>query len=180
MAMSSQSIVNLSLFSSINALYILLYVLNHTFLQVLCTLSILLLLLSGLLVFLKVHNITEYKENEKLEFISKELIEGFVTSVYEFINDKLTLIRRYLLWTNKIENITIIVIIYLFGNLFSFINFSALFYLITWIIFLYNHISNVYLTKIYHVLQPFLADLKTQLDCLYENIPKLKHIKKTI
>ncbi|SBT77518.1 conserved Plasmodium protein, unknown function [Plasmodium ovale] len=180
MNMNSKNIVNVSIFSSINALYILLYILNQTFLQVICILCILLLFLSGLLVFLQVHKVSDYKENDKLEIVSKELIESVIIYLYEFINDKLTLVRKYLLWTNRMENITLIVIIYSIGNFLSFVNFSVLFYFVTWAIFIYNYISNVYITKIWNLLQPYYVDLKDQAKCLFDNIPKLKHIKKSI
>ncbi|KAI4837089.1 reticulon-like protein [Plasmodium brasilianum] len=180
MNLNSKNIVNVSIFSSINALYILLYIFNQTFLQVLCTLSILLLLLSGLLVFLQVHKISDYKETDKLEIVSKELIEGLIVFLYDFINDKLTLIRKYLLWTNRMENVTLIIIIYSIGNFLSFVNFSVLFYLLTWAIFLYNYINNVYITKIRKIVHPYYVDIKEQAKYLFDNIPKLNHIKKSI
>ncbi|ANQ09343.1 Uncharacterized protein PCOAH_00032540 [Plasmodium coatneyi] len=178
--MSSKNIVNLSIFASINALYILLYIFNQTFLQVICTLCILLLLLSGLLVFLQVHKVSEYKENDKLEIVSKEMIENCVMFIYDFINDKLTLVRKYLLWTNIMENVTLLIVLYSVGNFLSFVNFSVLFYMITWAIFLYNHVNNVYITKICKVAHPYYVDLKDHAKYMFDNIPKLKHIKKTI
>ncbi|SCM22860.1 conserved Plasmodium protein, unknown function [Plasmodium chabaudi adami] len=176
----NSKIINLSIFFSINAFYMLLYIFNHTFIQVISTLCILLLLVSGLFVFLQVNTGADYKENEKLEIVSKKVLDSFITYLYELINDKLTQIRKYLLWKNKMENLTVIVIIYLIGNFFSFLNFSVLFYILTWGIFLYNHISNVYIKKIYAVAYPCYVDIKEQAKYVYENIPKLKHIKKNI
>ncbi|EUD68727.1 hypothetical protein C922_01127 [Plasmodium inui San Antonio 1] len=180
MNLTSKNIVNLSIFASINALYILLYIFNQTFLQVICTLCILLLLLSGLLVFLQVHKMSDYKETDKLEIVSKEIIESCIMFIYEFINDKLTLVRKYLLWTNRMENVTVIIVIYSVGNFLSFVNFSVLFYLVTWTIFLYNHINSVYITKICELAHPYYIDLRDQAKYMFDNIPKLKHIKKTI
>ncbi|KJP87933.1 hypothetical protein AK88_02367 [Plasmodium fragile] len=180
MNMESKNLVNLSVFASINALYILLYIFNQTFVQVICTLSILLLLLSGLLVFLQVPKISEYKDNDKLEIVSKEMIESCVMFIYELINDKLTLARKYLLWTNRMENVTVIIALYSVGNFLSFVNFSVLFYMITWAIFLYNHINNVYITKICKIAHPYYVDVRDQVKYMFDNIPKLKHIKKTI
>ncbi|CAC9699241.1 hypothetical protein PBILCG01_1362850 [Plasmodium sp. DRC-Itaito] len=180
MNLTTKNIVCVSMFSSINALYILLYIFNHTFLQVLCTLSIMILLLSGLLVFLQVHKISDYKENDKLEIVSKEMIESFVMYLYDMINDKLTLIRKYLLWTNTMDNVTVIIVIYCVGNFFSFVNFSVLFYILTWAVFLYNYINDVYITKAYKLVHPYYSDLKAHGKYLFDNIPKLKHIKKTL
>ncbi|GAB67146.1 hypothetical protein PCYB_111670 [Plasmodium cynomolgi strain B] len=157
MNLNSKNIVNLSIFASINALYILLYIFNQTFLQV-----------------------SDYKESDKLEIVSKEMIESCIMYIYELINDKLTLVRKYLLWTNRMENVTLIIVIYSVGNFLSFVNFSVLFYMVTWAIFLYNHINNVYITKICELAYPYYVDLRDQAKYMFDNIPKLKHIKKTI
>ncbi|CRG93997.1 conserved Plasmodium protein, unknown function [Plasmodium gallinaceum] len=180
MNVNSKNIVTLSIFSSINSLYILLYILNQTFLQIICTLCIMLLLLSGLVVFLKVHKISEYKEDDKLEIISKEKIEYCVIYLYEQLNDKLTIIRQYLLWNNRMKNITVIIIIYLLGNILSFINFNVFFYLLTWVIFLYNYINDTYINNAYKMIHPIYVNIKEQAKYLYDNIPKLQHLKKNI
>ncbi|KEG02481.1 hypothetical protein YYE_02309 [Plasmodium vinckei vinckei] len=106
MTTANSRIINLSIFFSINAFYMLLYIFNHTFIQVISTLCILLLL---------VHTALDYKENDKLEIVSKKALDNFITYLYEQINDKLTQIRKYLLWKNKMENLTRFVLYFNLG-----------------------------------------------------------------
>ncbi|EUD73513.1 LOW QUALITY PROTEIN: hypothetical protein YYG_01554 [Plasmodium vinckei petteri] len=146
---ANSKIINLSIFFSINAFYMLLYIFNHTFIQVISTLCILLLLW-----LIRIFTVADYKENEKLEIVSKKVLDSFITYLYELINDKLTQIRKYLLWKNKMENLTRFV--------------------------LYFNLGNVYIKKIYAVAYPCYVDIKEQVKYVYENIPKLKHIKKNI
>lgn len=177
---NSRSIVSLSLFLSINIFYLLLYVLDYNFLQILCYLSIMLLCFSGFLVFLKVPTIPKLDANEKLEIFSKESIENKVNFLYEFVNDMLTKIRSYMLWEHHIKNITIMTALYFIGNLFSVLNFSVCFYICTWIVFLYYYISDAYISRAYQMLKPVFIDMKEQLKCVYKNIPKLADLKKNI
>lgn len=177
---NSRSIVSLSLFLSVNIVYLLLYVLDYNILQIICYVSIMLLFFSGILVFLQVPTIPKLGANEKLEIISKEKIESRVNCIYEFVNDKLTNVRRYLLWEHHVKNITVIVALYFIGNFFSLLNFSVAFYIFTWVAFLYYYINDAYISRAYEMIKPVCNDLKEQVKLLYKSIPKLADLKKNI
>lgn len=180
MNVNSKNIVTLSVFASINSLYILMFVFEQNLLQILCSLAMMLLSLSGVIVFFKIHKTSDVDGSEKLEIISKERIDSIVNTIYEKLNDYLTVIRRYLLWENRIKNGVVLASLYFLSNIFSIMSFSVFFYLFTWVLFLYTYINDTYINQIVKIVTPIIEDLKQHAKNAYNNIPKLQHLKKNI